>query len=94
MDYLHPVMAAALKPFAPQKVDAMEEYKTALRQFDWQYQFADDYRQYMSGLDALQHLHRMQLKVDPDGVVWMQLRPDVHGAPMPIVRSLITEVLS
>lgn len=58
-------------------------YIGLLKNFDWQFEFADDNRVYRHGRDALQDLYELQEKIDPDGEIWMQHRPNVHGAPLP-----------
>lgn len=62
---------------------AKNYYIGLLKNFDWQFEFSDDNRVYQKGRDSLQDLYELQEKIDPDGEIWMQHRPDSHGAPFP-----------
>lgn len=89
MDNMHPLMIQALQNFAPPpESDAMQQYRKALREFDWRFEFSDDGESHRQGSAALKELHAMQQALDPDGSIWRAMQPGRWGEPMPIVRDV------
>lgn len=92
---IHPVMAAALAPFAPKSSNvhalaseyAVGLYRKALEKFNWQFEHAEEHAVWARGSNDLANLRRMQRDIDPDGSIWMSYPgAHTHGAPQPIVR--------
>lgn len=66
--------------------DALAEYRAALANMDWQFEFTEDHRRWATGTNDLARLHKMQRELDPTGEIWLAT-PGArgHGAPRPRV---------
>lgn len=82
----HPIIAAALAPFAPPaEAPELAAYRQRLRRFDWQFEFADDLSVLRAARAELVELRRLQALLDPEGRIWLAVAPQGHGIPCPIV---------
>lgn len=96
---LHPIFAQALAPIAPpssavHRAAALQHYKAALADFDFQAEFSDDYSKAQRARTVLPTLRALQAEVDPDGAIWLAAMPKeldgrpLHGAPLPITQDV------
>lgn len=53
----------------------LEQYKQALLDHDWYFQYADDYKTYKAGQNALDALRAAQRKLDPQAYLWNEQAP-------------------
>lgn len=53
----------------------MVRYMRELNNFDWQFEYAEEYRVVKNGYIELAKLHELQKEVDPSGTVWRQYMP-------------------
>jgi hypothetical protein len=90
--HVHPAFAGVLNGFAAIPKLTAEPlltpeliYRQALAEFDWHFEFSDDHTVWGNGSNSLARLHRMQKKIDPDGRIWNEHRPDMPGVPLPHV---------
>lgn len=70
---------AVQSPISPERAS----YETALRKFDWQFEFSDDGDVYRRGREALARLREQQQRIDPAGTIWLSIAPRSHGVPQP-----------
>ena len=62
----------------------LNEYHTALRNFDWQFEFTDEHAKWAKGHNDLARLYAMQKDLDQDGTIWLSYPGSkTHGAPQP-----------
>lgn len=61
--------------FAP---NVMPLYRAKLAAHDWSFEFSDDPHAYRKGQIELAELLVLQRDIDPDKVVWNELKPPLH----------------
>ena len=62
------------------------EYIRELKNFDWNFQYADDYSAVKRGYIALAQLHAQQRSIDPTGEVWLKFMPADSSHTPSVVR--------
>ncbi|WNO06008.1 hypothetical protein [Rhodoferax mekongensis] len=71
MSNVHPTFDAIFKSFGikPEPIE-MQTYRAALKNMDWQYEYADDSLAYTKGKLQFNELKRQQQLLDPDARIW------------------------
>lgn len=73
-------ISRALKLPPAEQIDLLAarraSYVEALRQMDWQFEYADDHRAWKRGSTELERLRREQAVVDADGSLWRRHAPE------------------
>lgn len=60
------------KALAQVREATLEDYRKALAEHDWFYDFSDDHGVWVRGQEQRNNLHRMAKRLDPDLVIWKQ----------------------
>ncbi len=56
-------------------ITTVEDYRQALKGFDWYYDFSDDYSYWARARARLKEIEAAKDKFDPDRTIWDELVP-------------------
>jgi len=57
------------------KINSIDEYKVALKNHDWFYEYSDDFRYYTKGRNQRDKLLAFQKEFDIDQSIWKTFEP-------------------
>jgi hypothetical protein len=80
-EHVHPAFAAVLTAVVQPTPTPEQEYRKALKAFDWFYSMSDEMKWVNAGASQHAQLRAMQKSIDPSGAIWNEYRPDHPYAP-------------